>query len=430
MYVLLAGLNHRTAPVEIRERFVITGADLLEAYSYFKNVSEINGVVILATCNRTEIYATARDIQEGMQVLENFMINFSGFKREELHEHMYQPNCFDAISHLFKVAAGLDSMIIGEAQILAQVKEAYQMAVDAAVSDGVLNALFQKAIYVGKKVRTDTNIDNNCLSISYAAVELARKTLGVLQNKTVLVVGAGEMSELATKYLMQNGVKSVLVSNRSYDKAVKLAQEFDGRAVKFDDLPNELIKADIVISCTSANHYVIREDNCGSVLRSRSGRKIIIIDIAVPRDVQPELHEITGVIIYDIDDLNSVVEINYLERLKAAKEAEKIVEQEMINFNEWLAALYVVPVIKSLKAYGENIKQNELRKAFNRLKNLSEQDKKVISAMAHAIVNQFLHSPMVNLKEMAVKNQGHLYAEVTKKLFALDTSQEENTIHE
>jgi len=229
---------------------------------------------------------------------------------------------------------------------------------------------------------------------------------------------------------MQNGVKSVLVSNRSYDKAVKLAQEFDGRAVKFDDLPNELVKADIVISCTSANHYVIREDNCGSVLRSRSGRKIIIIDIAVPRDVQPELHEITGVIIYDIDDLNSVVEINYLERLKAAKEAEKIVEQEMINFNEWLAALYVVPVIKSLKAYGESIKQNELRKAFNRLKNLSEQDKKVISAMAHAIVNQFLHSPMVNLKEMAVKNQGHLYAEVTKKLFALDTSQEENTIHE
>jgi glutamyl-tRNA reductase len=240
MYVLLVGLNHRTAPIEVRECVAFSGESLDRAYRMLKNAPEIEGAVILATCNRTEVYATAKDVSRGIEFLEGFLAQFSGFAVDKLKKHLYQPNCYDAIMHLFRVAAGLDSMILGEAQILSQVKEAYQTAVQNGASDRVLNALFQKAINVGKKVRTDTAIDRHSLSVSYAAVELARSTLGELAGKTVLVLGAGEMSELTTRYLMANGVQTIIVSNRSYARADSLARELNGRAVHFDQLASTL----------------------------------------------------------------------------------------------------------------------------------------------------------------------------------------------
>lgn len=425
MYVLLAGLNHRTAPVSIRERFAFCGANLNSAYEYFKNQTDIEGTIILATCNRTEIYATARDIESGMKVLKSFMSRYSGMTGQELDQYLYQPSCYEAISHLFRVAAGLDSMFVGESQILGQVKEAYQAAVEAHASDGVLNSLFQKAIYVGKKVRTETRIDQQPLSVPYAAVELVQKILGDLQGKTVMVIGAGEMSELTTRCLMENGIQSVIVSNRSYDKALTMANAFNGCAVRFDCLAVEIGMVDIVISCTAASHYVVRKDNCGQALQARQGRKIIMIDIAVPRDIDPDLKNIDGVFIYDIDDLQNVVDANHLEKQKSIRQAERIIAAEINEFNEWLASLYVVPVIKALKTWGEEIKQNELKRAFNRLGKISEQEEKVISSMANSIINQLIHSPMVNLKEMASSNQGHLYAEVVKKLFGLQVDIEE-----
>lgn len=430
MYVLMVGLNHRTAPVEIRERFSICGADLQNAYQYFNAHEDLEGTVVLATCNRTEIYATARDIEKGMRVLENFLEEYSGINYDLLKKNLYQPNCYNAILHLFRVASGLDSMILGESQIISQVKEAYQQAVEANASDVVLNALFQRAIYVGKKVRTDTGIDSNCVSVSYAAVEMARNELGTLEGKTVLVVGAGEMGELATKYLLQNGIQSVIVSNRSYDRAISMAASFNGRAVRFDELAHELLHADIVISCTAANHYVLKAENCKQILAARNGKKIMMIDIAVPRDIDPILQETKGVALYDIDDLQGVVDNSFLERQKAADVAEGFIIEELDKFNEWLASLYVVPVVASLKRRGESIKQNELRKALNRLGDISEHDKKILGTMANSITNQILHLPIVTLKEMAVSNQGHLYAEVVKKLFALQIDSEENEKYE
>ncbi len=427
MYVLLVGLNHRTAPVEIREKLAITGGVMNQAYKYLKQKEDIEGVVILATCNRTEVYATSRDIEKGMQALQEFALRFSRLAPEELDRYVYKPNCYDAILNLFRVASGLDSMILGESQILAQVKEAYKNAIDQGASDGVLNTLFQQAIKVGKKVRTETDIDKHPISVSSAAVEMARSQLGNLQDKTVVVIGAGEMSELTTRYLMQYGLSSVIVSNRSYEKALAMAELFSGRAVRFDMLTAELGQADIVISCTSASHYVLSMENCEDILKSRGGQRLIMIDIAVPRDIEPALQTIEGVQIYDIDDLQNVIDDNYLERKKASRQAESIIVEELEKFNEWLAALYVVPVISALKQKGEAIKNNELEKVFNRL-DVSVYERKVISTMANNIINQLLHYPVVNLKEMACSNQGHLYAEVSKKLFDLQLEMGESDI--
>lgn len=425
MYVLLAGLSHRTAPVEIREKFTFTEEQLAEAYERLKLNEAVEGTVILCTCNRTELYATARDIQAGQEVLRDFLISYSGLSEEEFRTYCYQPNCYDAIAHLFRVSAGLDSMILGETQILGQVKEAYQKAQVYCAADSVLNALFQKALHVGKKVRTDTRIDQHPVSVSYAAVELAQSRLERLQDKTVMVVGAGETGELATRYLMDNGVASVIVSNRSYEKALEMAAALSGRAIRFDQIASELVLADIVISCTAAAHCVIREDNCGEILRQRQGRRIIFIDIAVPRDVEADLGKIDGVHIYDIDDLQDVVNSSYQERRNAARLAEDIIVEQLDEFNEWLSTLYVIPVITALKAYGETIKQTELKRAFNRLGKLSEREQVIIQSMAGSIVNQMLRSPVLKMKEMAVSNQGHLYAEVVKKLFELQLEDEE-----
>jgi glutamyl-tRNA reductase len=425
MYVLLAGLSHRTAPVSIRERFAFCGTSLDQAYAYFKDQPEIEGTVILATCNRTEIYATCRDIESGMEILRQFMARYSGMTDQELTQYLYQPNCYDAIAHLFRVTAGLDSMILGEDQILGQVKDAYQASVAAHASDGVLNSLFLKAIYIGKKVRTETKIDQRPLSVPFAAVELARQILGDLQGKTVMVIGAGEMSELTTRCLMENGIQSVIVSNRSYDKALAMAKVFNGRAVRFDLLTTELGQADIVISCTAARRYVVREDNCGQVLQARQGKRIIMIDIAVPRDIDPVLNSIEGVFTYDIDDLQNVVNADNLEKQKSIRQTERIIAAEINDFSQWLDSLCVVPVIKALRARGEDIKQKEIRKAFNRLGKISPQEEKIISSMANTIISQLLHAPMVNLKEMAGKSQGHLYAEVVKNLFGLQINLEE-----
>ncbi len=424
MYVLLTGINHQTAPIEIRERFAFSPSQLQHAYTQEQD-KIVEGLVILNTCNRTELYATARNIERGQEHLKSYLSSISGLPVEQIEQYLYQPNCYDAIEHLFRVSSGLDSMIVGETQVLGQVKDAYQKAQEYKASDAVLNSLFQKAIHVGKKVRTATAIDQHPVSVSYAAVELAKKILGPLHDKTVLVVGAGEMADLATQYLMVNGVRSVIISNRSYEKAVEMAELFNGRAARFDLLPTELECADIVISCTAARHYVLRDDNCGDTLRSRQGRKIIMIDVAVPRDIDPSLNAIEGVFLYDIDDLQGVIDLNMAARRKAAIRAEAIIADELEEFNEWMASLSVVPVISALKKHGEIIKQNELKKAINRLGKTSDREKEIMTAMAHSIVNQLLHYPVINLKEMAVSNQGHLYAEVVKKLFSLELPDEE-----
>jgi glutamyl-tRNA reductase len=425
MYIILAGLNHKTAPVDIREKCAFSKTKLEEIHQELKRSDIIDGAVLLVTCNRTEMYATAQDVRHGLAVLEKILQSHSGMEKGGFAQYTYQHFSYHAIAHLFSVTSGLDSMILGEQQILGQIKDAYQVAVDTEASNGVLNILFQTALHVGKKVRTATGINRYPVSVSSAAVELCREIFETLGNKEVLVLGAGETGELAVKHLMSSGVQSVIVSNRSYDRAVQMASAVNGRAVHFDNIAHELLHADIVISCTAAPHHLIRKDNCGEALLNRNSRELVMIDIAVPRDIEPELGEISGVFLYDIDDLQNVVETNYKERLKAAHKARDIIEQETLRFSERLATLSFVPVIRSLKQYAESVEQDELKKAMKKLRGISERGERIVNSLAHGIVKKLLHSPFAKLKEKAVDDQGYLYADVVKDLFGLDIDDRE-----
>ncbi|MGI6549011.1 MAG: glutamyl-tRNA reductase [Syntrophomonadales bacterium] len=418
-------MSHKTAPVELRERMALSGKALERFYRDITEETALEGAVVLSTCNRTEIYATARDLEQGERALRGFMADRLGMNDESLDPVLYVPNCYQAIEHLFRVASGLDSMVLGESQILGQVRDAYDEARELGASNGVLNTLFQKAITVGKRVRTETGLDRNAVSISYAAVEKAKQVFGNLGGRTVLVIGAGKMSELALSYLMANGVSTVVVSNRSYDRAVELADKVGGQAIRLDRLYEGLKNADIVISCTAAAHYVL---HCEAIQPYVQNRKtdLLLIDIAVPRDIEPAIGELPGVYLYDIDDLQNVVESNLMGRQKAACQAEAIISEEIEEFNDWLATLTVVPVVKALKDKGEEIRQAEVRRALNRLGRVTPREEKIINSLASSIVNQLLHFPVVNLKEKAASNQGHLYAEVTKHLFKLKIESEEH----
>ncbi|MGE5398656.1 MAG: glutamyl-tRNA reductase [Chitinophagales bacterium] len=425
MYILVAGLSHNTAPVEVRERLALNGKNLEDVYEELKCQPVLEGVVVLSTCNRTEIYATVRDVAAGEAYLRNFFSKRMASEDSDITSFLYMPNCYDAIFHLFRVVSGLDSMVIGESQILGQVKDAYLTAIEQKASDAVLNALFQKAIYVGKRVRTETRLDQHAISISYTAVELARQVFGDLQGRSVLIVGAGEMSELAVSYLVANGVSTVIVSNRSYDNACCLAEKIKGKAIHLEELPKYTSQADIIISCTAANHYVLKYDNLGTHLESRE-KPILLIDIAVPRDIDPALGSIEGVHLFDIDDMKNVVDSNMIERRNAARKAQKIIEAEIEEFNNWMAMLYVVPVIKALKGKGEAIKEAEIKRTLNRIGSITPRQERNIRLMAESITNQLLKFPVENLKEIAPNNEGHMYAEVIRKLFELDIESEEN----
>lgn len=420
MLVFAVGVNHRTAPVEIREKLSFSDHSLEEWLKRLNSYPAIEGCVIISTCNRTEIYAATREFDDGLGAIWDFLSGKSGVDISEIKNCTYVHSLYDAIRHLFRVASGLDSMVLGETQILGQVRSAYQAACNYGSTNKVLNTLFQQAITVGKRVRTETGIDKNSVSISYAAVELARQTFGDLRGRSVLVIGAGKMSELTALHLVSNGVSGIIVSNRSHEKAERMAQMFGGKAVRFDQLSGCMAKADIVISCTSASHYVVRRNEVLELMKSRGGNKIMMIDIAVPRDIEPSVGDIEGVTLFDVDDLKNVVDQNLSERKKAAVEAESIIEEDLDEFMKWLGTQFVVPTIASLKKLGDEIKQRELARALNRLGEISPHDRKVVSSLANSIVNQLLHIPVTRIKEYALSPEGHLYTEVLQNLFDLD----------
>lgn len=422
MYLVAVGLNHRTAPIEIRERLTFPEDLLAESFAKLQSYKEIRGCVILSTCNRTEIYGAVIDVEKGLSGIRDFLAKCCHVDKSELKNYLYTFTLYDVVNHLFRVAAGLDSMILGETQILGQVRVAYQTACELNATNRVLNTLFQQAVTVGKRVRTETQIDRNAVSISYAAVELAKQRLNGLEGKSILVIGAGKMSELTAKHLVANGVADVLVANRSYDKAVALAAQFNGRAVKYEDLFDHMVNADIVISATSATGYIIGQKDIHQVMKKRPGKRIFLMDIAVPRDIDPKVAKVADVDLYDIDDLQHVVDSNLAERKKEAIKAEKIVEQEMDAFLKWLSMQFITPTVAALKQRGEEIKQAETARAINRLGNLTEREKKVISSMANSIVNQLLHDPVVQLKHYALTHQGHLYCEILQNLFNLEVA--------
>ncbi|MTV47476.1 glutamyl-tRNA reductase [Heliobacillus mobilis] len=420
MFIFVVGLNHKSAPVEIREQLSFPEHILESSLHRLKSEPGIEGCAILSTCNRTEIYAATTDLEKGQAAVKRFFSNSGPLQVDDFANSIYTHTLYDAIRHLFRVSAGLDSMVLGETQILGQVRRAYQAACDYGTSNGIINTWFQQAITVGKRVRTETGIDQHAVSISYTAVELARQVFDSLEGRTALILGAGKMSELTLTHLIANGVTTVLVANRTRERADELARKCGGKAVSFAELEQHMEVADIVISCTAATHYVIRRNLVETVMAKRPERPLFLIDIAVPRDIEPAVGTVQSVHLFDIDDLNSVVDRNLAERQKAASQAEVIIEEEIHEFIKWLNSLFVVPTIVALRNKGDAIKEKELERVLGKLKSLSEKDKKTLGAMASSIVKQLLHDPVIQIRHYAASPEGHLYSEILQNLFSLD----------
>ncbi|MBM7866410.1 glutamyl-tRNA reductase [Heliobacterium gestii] len=420
MFIFAVGLNHKSAPVEVREKLSFTEPQIAEALTQLEGMNGIEGCCIVATCNRTEIYGACTDMEAGLAAVKRFVIERGRLKPSEFSNYFYVHTLYDAIRHLFRVASGLDSMVLGETQILGQVRTAYQRACNERASNGIINTLFQQAITVGKRVRSETGIDQHPVSISYTAVELAEQVFGGLAGRSAMVLGAGKMSVLTLKHLVAQGVEKIIIANRSVEKAQELAQSCNGEAIPFHQVHERMAEADIVISCTAATHYVIRRPMMEDVMEKRGGKPVFLIDIAVPRDIDPEVAQVSGVHLYDIDDLQHVIDKNLEERRKAALEAEEIIESEIAQFLRWLNSLFVIPTIVSLKQKGNQIREKELDRALGKLKHLTEKEKKLVGSLASSIVNQLLHDPITQLRQYAATPEGHLYSEILQNLFCLD----------
>lgn len=419
MYVMVVGLSHKTAPVELREKLSISSVKQKEALDKLLVYEHIAEAVILSTCNRTEIYAVASDLKKGEKDIIDFLLSYHPINKKELLSHLYFYHLDQAVHHLFRVASSLDSMVVGEAQILGQVKEAYSYALEAEATRAVLNRLFTHALKAGKRVRTETTIGESATSVSSAAVELAKNVFEDLKGRTVMILGAGEMSELTVQALQGSGVSSVVVSNRTFARAEELAQIFGGRAVKFDEFGKYMVDADIVISSTGAPHYVVNRDDMVKVMHQRRHASIFLIDIAVPRDIEPAVGDIYNVFLYDIDDLESVVQSNLAERAKEAEKAERIVEEEVSDFLAWISSFEVTPTIAALKDKAEAIRVAEIEKLLLKLTNLTDKDKNEVNAVTKLILAKLLHEPIVYLKEHQDEKDEYLHVAALRKLFGL-----------
>jgi len=422
MHLVLIGLSHKTAPVSIREKLTFPADVQPRALAALTCSHLVSEAVILSTCNRTEVYAVASDSEGGVEAVIDFLASFHELDRHELVRYLYIVTGEAVVRHLFRVVASLDSMVVGEAQILGQTKTAYDHAQHAGTTGKAFNKLFRQSFEVGKRVRTETAIGESAVSISYAAVELAKKVFDTLDGRTVLVLGAGEMSELTLKHLVANGVSGVLVANRTFERAEEIAARFNGTAVPYEGFYDRIRDTDIVISSTAATEYVITKTDLAPAARHRS-RPLFLIDIAVPRDIDPKTNELPDVFLYDIDDLNGVVEANLEERMTEARRAEGIIDEEIAAFYGWVESMEVVPTVAAIRAKAEVIRQMELEKALKRLE-LSDKERKTVEALTCAIVNKMLHGPTARLKKLSSGKDGYMYVDTARVLYGLDDSED------
>ena len=418
--LILVGVNHKTTPVEIREKLAFTKGKIEESVNHLFNFPDIIEHTILSTCNRVEIYARANSQDSAIKSIKQFICDFHQLSLVELEDHFYSYSNKEAVEHLFRVSSSLDSMILGEAQILGQVKEAYSLARDLRSTGLVLNQLFEKAFSIAKKVREETGIAERSVSISSAAVELAQKIFDDLENHTVMLVGTGEMAELAAKHLISYGVKTIYVTSRTYERAANLARALNGSALDFEAFKNELHRADIVITSTSAPNFIIKKEIVEKAIHERRNKPIFFIDIAVPRDIEPDVNDLENVYLYDIDDLQVVVSANIKEREKEAKNAMNFISQEVTKFNNWVGTLDAVPTIVEIRKKAENIRKQEIEKTLKKISHLSEDDKKLLRQMSSSMVNKILHKPTIKLKQKTQSEDGHVYLKAIRHLFHLD----------
>jgi len=413
MQLALVGLSHKTAPVEIRERLAFSNDALRSALTSLVDRRRVNEAMILSTCNRVEVVAESPDDR----LIRDFICEFHQISHDSVSTHLYSYRNVEAIRHVFRVTASLDSMVIGEPQILGQVKEAFRIAMDAGTVGMHLSALMNRAFAVAKKVRSETGISQSAVSVSYAAVELARKIFGDLSGKTVMIIGASKMGELAAKHLRRAGASSVLVTNRTFERAVELAKVFEGAAVPFEHFTDHMTGADIVITSTGAPHFIIGRNLAEQVIHRRKNKPIFFIDIAVPRDIDPAVNQIDNAFLYDIDDLQQVIDANLKERFKEAMRAEQIVDDEVEAFCLKMQTRDVVPTIVQLRESLEKVRRDEIERNRRHLKDLSPEQQAAVDQITKSIVNKILHPPIEQLKQMAHDPQGADLAEIIRKIF-------------
>ena len=397
--LLALGISHKTAPLELRERVALPEGRAASVLRELTAHEAIREAVAISTCNRTELYLVATDPVEAENATLSVLSRQAGMRPTELLGSIYSLHGSEAVRHLFEVAAGLDSMIVGEAEVQGQVKRAYELALVEGATGPISNRLFRDALGAGKRVRTETAVSRSRVSVSSVAVELAAGAVGDLSQRRVLVIGAGENGELTAQALRERGVHTIFVANRRYDRAIGLAQRFGGEAVRFDDLPSELERADIVVSCTSSPHQIFGREELELVLENRGRRPLVLIDIAVPRDIEPSVRDLcSGITLFDMDDLQREVARNLSGREAEASKARTIVDEEALRFDRWLETLDVVPTISALRDRAEAIVEQVLGENESRWDSLSEADRERLGLMARAIVQRLLHEPTLRLK--------------------------------
>ncbi|WP_447972501.1 glutamyl-tRNA reductase [Nitrospira sp. Kam-Ns4a] len=421
MNIIVVGLSHKTAPVEVREKLAVPESRLGEALGRLRTYPGVREGVLLSTCNRVEVYAVVDQAEQGYASIQEFLADTHlSLSSEQLTPHLYWYQDERAIGHLFRVASSLDSMIVGEPQILGQLKDAFEVALAHKASGVILNKVVKKAISVAKRVRTETKIAETAVSVSYAAVELAKKIFSSLAEKAVLLVGAGEMAKLAARHFISQGVRQVMITTRDMHSAVELAKRFNGVPIPFDEFRREMAQADIVLCSTGASHYLIRAEDVQRAVWQRMNRPIFLIDISVPRNIDPAVKDIDNAFLFDIDDLQLRVEQNREERMREAGRAERMIEEDVKVMLQWLKSLEVTPTIVALRRRAEEIRRAEVDKALGRLGTLSPQERGLIENLASSIVNKLLHGPLVTLKAEAHSDGGAMFVEAARRFFSLD----------
>jgi glutamyl-tRNA reductase len=419
MIIGVVGVNHKTACLAVREQVALSDDGCRRLVQDLCRREGIAEAVAVSTCNRTEVYVAAAGSGVEGDVLSCLCENTTACQAD-LVESLYYHEGPAAVRHLFTVATSLDSMVLGEAQILAQLKAAYAAAESAGTTGTLLNKLLRRSFEVGKRVRTETRIGESSLSIASVSVDLARNVFGDLSGRTVLVVGAGEMAELVVTHLKASGVIKIMVANRTYERADELARKFGGQPVRFEGLTDHLAASDIVITSTSSPRPIIDRSVMDRVMRKRRNHPVFLIDIAVPRDVDSAVNKVNNAYLYDIDDLQEVVASHLDERQREAVSARVIVEEEVGLFEEWMSSLSVVPTLVALRGWANSVKDEELEKHLAKMPELSDEERQRVGTFAHALVNKLLHPPTVRMKELAGEDEGYRYAESLRALFALN----------
>ena len=418
--ISLIGLSHHTAPVEVREKIAFSANDVPEALVGISSIAGVKEVMLFSTCNRVEVLVVAGNEYGTVEEVKKFIADYNHVSVSEFENSMYVFEGEDAVRHVFRVASSLDSLVVGEPQILGQIKDAFQFSLQNKTNGIILNRLLPRAFSVAKKVRSETGIGDRAVSISYAAIELSRKIFDTLEGKKALLIGAGEMAELAVEHLIQNRIARIYVANRTFERGLALAKKFNGEAIGFEEISDVLNEVDVIISSTGSPDFVITRGQMKEVMKARRNRPIFFIDIAVPRDIDPQINQIPNVYVYDIDDLKSAIDKNIQDRRKEAVKGERIVDEAVIHFREWREGLEITPILIALRKKMDTIAETEIERTLKSLNHLAPDDRKALDRMMKSVVNKILHDPTLFLKNEGVGENKSFVLDVIRKLFNLD----------